>query len=104
MDPLASIFLFLNQVWIPARFVCSFCEAMAGSLSVASTAQLPKVAVVYSDKVGRYNYGSKTLLLDTPALARESSVYSIYFSYVEQYSNKSELTEYNSGLRFQLPT
>jgi hypothetical protein len=30
-------FPFLNQFWIAARLVCSFCEAMAGSLSVAST-------------------------------------------------------------------
>jgi hypothetical protein len=31
-------FPFLNQFWIAARLVCSLCEAMAGSLSVASTA------------------------------------------------------------------
>jgi hypothetical protein len=28
----------------------------------------------------------------------------IYFSYIKQYSNQSELTEYNSGVRLPLPT
>jgi hypothetical protein len=52
LDPLASILHFLNQVWIPARLVFSSCEAMAGSLSVASTVvSLPNVAVVYSGEV-----------------------------------------------------
>jgi hypothetical protein len=38
---------FLNQIWIATRLVCSFCEAMAGSLSEASTeVLLAKVAVV----------------------------------------------------------
>jgi hypothetical protein len=30
--------------------------------------------------------------------------YSVHFSYIEQYSNQSGHTEYNSGLRLQLPT
>jgi hypothetical protein len=59
---------FLNQFWISARLVCTFCEAMAGSLSVASTAvSLAKVAVVDSGEVGRsavyirYNNGPRTM-------------------------------------------
>jgi hypothetical protein len=59
---------FLNQCWIASRLVCSFCEAVAGSLSVASTAvSSAKVAVVDSDEVGRsvvytrYNNGPMTL-------------------------------------------
>jgi hypothetical protein len=83
MDPLASVLHFLNQFWIAARLVCSFCEAMAGTLSVASTAvSLVKVAVVDSVEVGRsavyskYNNGPRTLPGDTPALTEESSLYS----------------------------
>jgi hypothetical protein len=56
---------FLNQFWIAIRLVCSFCEAMAGSGSVASTAvSLANVAVVDSGEVGRsavYS-GPRTLL------------------------------------------
>jgi hypothetical protein len=49
LDQLASILHFLNHFWIASRLVCSFCEAMAGSLSVASTAvSSAKVAVVDS--------------------------------------------------------
>jgi hypothetical protein len=68
LHPLAFILHFLNQFWIASRFVCSFCETMAGSLSVASTAvSLAKVAVVDSDEAGRsavyskYNSGPRTL-------------------------------------------
>jgi hypothetical protein len=38
LDPLAFILHFLSQFWFAARLVCNFCEAMAGLLSVASTA------------------------------------------------------------------
>jgi hypothetical protein len=37
LDPLAFILHFLNRYWIAATLVYSFCEAMAGTLSVAST-------------------------------------------------------------------
>jgi hypothetical protein len=54
LDPLAFILHFLNQFWIASRLVCSLCEAMAGSLSVATTAVTSvKVAVVDSGEVGR---------------------------------------------------
>jgi hypothetical protein len=54
LDPLAFILHFLNQYWIAVRLVCSFCEAMAGTLSKASTAVFSvKVSVVYSGEVGR---------------------------------------------------
>jgi hypothetical protein len=53
-DALALILHFLNQYWIAARLVCSFCDAMSGSLSVASTAaSSAKIVVVDSGKVGR---------------------------------------------------
>jgi hypothetical protein len=43
---------FSNQFWTAARLVCSFCDAMAESLSVASTAvSSAKVAVVDSGEV-----------------------------------------------------
>jgi hypothetical protein len=38
LNSLAFIHHFLNQSWIASRSVCSFCEAMAGSLSMATTA------------------------------------------------------------------
>jgi hypothetical protein len=50
-----------------SRLVCSFCEAMAGSLSVASTALLSTKVVVDSSEAGRfavynrYNNGPRTL-------------------------------------------
>jgi hypothetical protein len=54
----------LDYKWL----VCSFCEAMVGSLSIASTAvSLVKVAVVDSDEFGmsavysKYNSGPRTL-------------------------------------------
>jgi hypothetical protein len=37
---LTFILHFLNQFWIASRLVCSLCEAMARSLSVAITAVL----------------------------------------------------------------
>jgi hypothetical protein len=55
LHPLAFIIHFLNQFWIASRLVCSFCEAMAGSLSTASTAvSSAKVAVVDSDEGLQY--------------------------------------------------
>jgi hypothetical protein len=54
LDPLAFILHFLNQFWTASRSVCSFCEAMAGSLSTATIAlSLAKVAVVDYGEVGR---------------------------------------------------
>jgi hypothetical protein len=68
LDPLAFIPHFLNQFWIASRSVCSFCEVMAGSLSVATTAaSSAKFAVVDSGEVGksavysRYNNGPGAL-------------------------------------------
>jgi hypothetical protein len=59
---------FLNQFWIVSKSICSFCEAMAGSLPVATNAgSWSKVAVVDSGEVGRsavysnYNNGRRTL-------------------------------------------
>jgi hypothetical protein len=70
LDPLAFIFHFLNQFWIASRLACSLCDAMAESLSVASTAVTSaKVAVIDSGEVGRsavysrYNSGPRTLSL-----------------------------------------
>jgi hypothetical protein len=54
LDSLAFVLHFLNYeyFWITPRLVCSFCEAMAVSLSVASTAvSSAKVAVVDSGEV-----------------------------------------------------
>jgi hypothetical protein len=49
LDPLPLILNFLNQFCIASRLVCSLCEAMAGSLTVATTAvSLAKVAVIDS--------------------------------------------------------
>jgi hypothetical protein len=60
--------------------VCSFCEAMVGSLSVVSTAVLSaRVAVVDSSEVGRsavykkYNNDPRTLPWGTPALIWEQT-------------------------------
>jgi hypothetical protein len=45
---------FLNQFSIASRLVCSFCEAIAESLSVATTAvSSAKVAMIDSGEVGR---------------------------------------------------
>jgi hypothetical protein len=64
------------------RFVV--CEAMAGSLSMATTAvSSAKVAEVDPGEVGRsavysrYNIGPRTLPWGTPALTDDSSVYSV---------------------------
>jgi hypothetical protein len=43
LDLLAFILHFLNQFWAAARLVCSFCEAVSGSLSVASSSIIGKV-------------------------------------------------------------
>jgi hypothetical protein len=56
MDRLRSISFYspLNQFWIAARLICSLCEAMAGSLSVATTAvSWENNAVVDSVEDGR---------------------------------------------------
>jgi hypothetical protein len=54
LDLLAFILQFLYQFWISARLVCSFCEAMAGLLSVTSTVVLSrKVALVDPSEAGR---------------------------------------------------
>jgi hypothetical protein len=55
LDSLAFIFHFLNQSLIAIKLVCSFCEAMAGSLSVASTAvSSEKFAMVGSGQSQSY--------------------------------------------------
>jgi hypothetical protein len=54
LDPLAFILHILNQFWIASRLVCSFYEAMAGSLSVANTVvSSAKIAGVDSGEAGR---------------------------------------------------
>jgi hypothetical protein len=70
LAPLASILPFLNRFWIASKLVCCFCEAMAGSLSVATTAvSSVNVAFVDSDNVetsaaySSYNNGPRTLAL-----------------------------------------
>jgi hypothetical protein len=82
LDPLAFVLHFLSQYWIAARLICSFCEAMAGSLSVASAAAVSaKVAVADYGEVGRcavhgrYNNDPRTLPWCKPALTGESSMY-----------------------------
>jgi hypothetical protein len=84
LDSLAFILDFLNQSSIASRSVCSFCEAMAGSLPMVTTAvSSAKVAVVDSGEVGRsavynrYNNGPRTLPWGTPALTDDGSVYSV---------------------------
>jgi hypothetical protein len=79
LDSLAFILYFLNRFWIASRSVCSFCEAIAETLSVAITAVLSaKVAVVDSGEVGRsavhsrYNNGPRTLPWGTLALTEDS--------------------------------
>jgi hypothetical protein len=81
LDSLAFILHFLNLFWIASRLVRSFCVAMAGSLSVATTAlSSAKVAAADSGEVGRpavysgYNNGPRTLPWSTPALTEDSSV------------------------------
>jgi hypothetical protein len=87
MDRLGSVGFYspsLRQFCIASRLVCSFCETMAGSLSVASTAVLSaEVTVVESAEVGsstvyiRYNNGPRTLPLGTTAMVEESSIHSV---------------------------
>jgi hypothetical protein len=76
-------FSIFKAVWIASRSVCSFCEAMAGSLSVAITAvSSAKVGVVDSGEDGRsavysrYSNDPRTLSWGTPALT-DGSVYSV---------------------------
>jgi hypothetical protein len=68
LDSVTFILHFLNQFWIASRLVYSLCAAMAGTLSVASTAvSSAKVAVVDSGEVGgsavyrRYNNVHRSL-------------------------------------------
>jgi hypothetical protein len=84
LDSLVFILHYLNKFWIASRLVCSFCEAMAGSLSMATTAvPSAKIAVVDSGEVGRsavysrYNNGPRILSWGKPALTEDSSVYSV---------------------------
>jgi hypothetical protein len=71
LDSSAFILHSLNQSWIANRSVCSFCEAMAGSLSMATTAvSSAKIVVIHSGEVGRS-------AVYTPALTDNSSVYSV---------------------------
>jgi hypothetical protein len=52
LDSFAFILHVSNKSWIASRSVCSFCEAMAGSLSIATIAvSSAKVAVVDSGEV-----------------------------------------------------
>jgi hypothetical protein len=74
LNPLAFILHPLNQFWIASRLVCSLYEAMARSLSMATTAvSLAKFALIDSGEVGRsavysrYNNGPRTLPWGTPA-------------------------------------
>jgi hypothetical protein len=80
---LAFILQLFNHFCIASRLVCSSCEAMPGSLSVANTAvSSANTAVVDSVEVGRsavysrYNSGPRTLPSSTSALTKESSEYS----------------------------
>jgi hypothetical protein len=82
-DPLTFILHSLNQFWIASSFVCSLCEAMAASLSMASTAvSSAKIAVIDSSKVdrsavyNRYNNGRRTLPWGMPALTEHTCVLS----------------------------
>jgi hypothetical protein len=82
LDSIAFILHLFNHVCIESRLVCSFCEAMSGSLSVANIAVLSaNIAVVDSLQVGRssvysrYNSGPRSLLWDTLTLNGERSVY-----------------------------
>jgi hypothetical protein len=72
---------FFKQFWIASKLVCSLCEAIAGSLSMATIAvSLEKIAVVDSGEVKRsavyirYNNGCRTLPWGTPALTVDSSL------------------------------
>jgi hypothetical protein len=76
-DSLAFILHFLNQFSIARRSVCSFFEAMAGSLSVATTAASSAKVAVIDPGDSRYNNSPRTLLWGTPALNEVNSVYSV---------------------------
>jgi hypothetical protein len=83
LDSLALILHLFNHFCIASPLVGSSCEAMPGSLSVASTAVYSaNVAVVNSVEVGRsavysrYNSGPRTLPWGTLTLTGESYVYS----------------------------
>jgi hypothetical protein len=43
LDSLAFILHLLNQFFIASRLFCSMCEAMAGSLSVATTGRIVSI-------------------------------------------------------------
>jgi hypothetical protein len=84
LDPLACILYFLKKFSIASKLVCSLCDAVAESLSVATTAVLSaNVAVIDSGEAGKsavyskYINGSMTLPCGTPALTGKSSVYSV---------------------------
>jgi hypothetical protein len=101
LDPLVIIFHFLHQFWIASWLVYSLSEAMAGSLSVASTTlSSAKVAVVDSGAVdrfavySRYNNDPRTLSWGTPALTEESSVHT-----VSTFMRKCQLCKYNFRIR-----
>jgi hypothetical protein len=54
LDSLPFIFHLYNNFCKASSFVCSFCEAMPGSISVANTAlSSAKFAVVHSVETGR---------------------------------------------------
>jgi hypothetical protein len=87
-DPFAFVLHLFNHFCIAARLVCSCCEAVAGSLSVASTAlSAEKVDIVYlysgeldrSTVYSRYNNDPWV----TCSLTGESSVY-LFFSLYEK--------------------
>jgi hypothetical protein len=74
---------FLIQFWFASSVACSLSEAMAGSLSVSSTAvSSTKNALIDSGEVGssvvyrKYNNDHMKMFWGTPALPGESSVYS----------------------------
>jgi hypothetical protein len=82
LDSLAFILHLFNHFCIASGLVWSFCEAMAGSLSVANTAvSSANVAVADSGEVGRsavytrYNSGPRTMPWGTPASTEQSFVY-----------------------------
>jgi hypothetical protein len=84
LEPFAFILHFENKFWNASRLVCSFYEAMAGVLPVATTAvSSAEVSVVDSGEVGRsalysrYNNGPRTLPWATTALSEDSSVSSV---------------------------
>jgi hypothetical protein len=54
LDPLAFTLHFLNQYRIAVRLLCSFCEVMTVTLSVASTAVLWAKSAVYIMALGHF--------------------------------------------------